>query len=78
MGHHLYEENKRLKAENARLLERLQERREQDTRDEAFSLAVDAFIAFLKGEAALVTVGGETRFAMSNLKGHADVADTME
>lgn len=58
MGNHLYEENKRLKAEIERLGARLRERAQIDGEDQIDVLAREALKQILTGKAALVTTVG--------------------
>lgn len=58
MAHHLYDENKRLKAENAALREQLAQKKQLDNEDNMDALAREAFKQILTGKASLVTTDG--------------------
>ena len=58
MGNHLYEENRRLKAQIADLQERLNERIEQSGDEPIDIMAREALKQILTGKAALVTMPG--------------------
>lgn len=58
MGHHLYEENKRLKAENDGLRQQLRESGRLADEDQIDVLAREALKQILTGKAMLVTTAG--------------------
>lgn len=58
MGHHLYDENKQLKARVAELESALRERRDVEFRVDEGQLIFDAVVAFIRGEANITMVDG--------------------